>query len=124
MKVEFYNNPRDKKAGYCCSTSHIRVNMAQHELSVQLKATIVHEITHALLHMGRKHYTPIEKEYQARLAEYNYCHSLESKKALLYYKKLLNKENRNLAQLREEIRKIYPEILRISSLSWHHIIKT
>ena len=118
MIIELYNNIKDKKFGYCCSKSHIKINMAYHEFSVQLKATIVHEITHALLHMSKKHYTPIEKEYQARLAEYNFCHSLESKKALIYYKKLLQKENRNLTPLREEVRRIYPEILRISSFSW------
>ena len=118
IEIEYYNDIHDKKHGICCSKSHIKINMAHHELYVQLKATIVHEITHALLHFNRKHYSPIEKEYQARLAEYNYCHSLESKRALIYYKKLLKEENRNLALLREEVRRIYPEILRISSLSW------
>ena len=118
MKIELYNDIHDKKSGYCCSKSHIRVNMAHHELSVQLKATIVHEITHAILHFNKKHYTPIEKEFQARMVEYNYCHSLESKRALIYYKKLLQEENRNINPLREEVRRVYPEILRISSLSW------
>lgn len=118
MIVELYDNNQDKRLGYCCSRSHIKINMAQHELSVQVQATIVHEVTHALLHMGRKHYTPIEKEYQARMAEYNFCHSIESKKAFIFFKKQLKKENRNLTQLREEVRKIYPEILRISSLLW------
>ena len=118
MKVELYYNIHDNKKGYCCSRSHIRVNMAHHELSVQLKATIVHELTHALLHMDKKHYTPMEKEYQAMLVEYNFCHSLESKKLLSLYRKRLKKENRNLLPLREEVRRVYPEILRISSLSW------
>lgn len=118
MKVEYYNDTHDKKGGYCCGKSQIKINLAHNELSVQLKATIVHEVTHALLHFNRKHYTPVEKEYQARLAEYNFCHSLESKRALLYYKRVLKRENRNLGPLREEVRKIYPEILRISSLSW------
>ena len=118
MKIEYYNNIQDKRLGYCCSKSHIKINMAHNKISVQLKATIVHEITHALLHMSRKHYTPVEKEYQARMAEYNFCRSFESKKALSDCRELLEEKNRNLSPLREEVRRIYPEILRISSLSW------
>lgn len=124
MKIEFYYDAADKKCGIVKNKNTICVNMAKHELSVQVKATIVHEIAHALLHMGRKHYTPIEKEYQARMVEYNYCHSHESKRALMYYKKLLKAQNRNLTPLQEEVRRHYKEILRISSFSWQRQLIT
>ncbi len=113
IELELYYDIQDKKFGYCKSKSCIRVNMAHHQLHVEVLATISHEITHAILHMNKKYYTPIEKEYQARMVEYNYCHSYESLKALLYYKMLLKKQNRNLVPLQNEVRRIYPDILQI-----------
>lgn len=113
VKLFFYNNPSDRRGGYCDRRA-IFVNTFHHNSSEDIKSTIVHEMAHVMLHFTRKHYTPSEKEYQARMVEYNYSKNIRVKRAFLYYKKALLGDNFNLLPLQNEVRSNYKAIVSAS----------